>query len=180
MFPLRLQTTWSLLTPSFLPHPCNRLERRIGGIKGKDHRLRWQQFTENGNEIRKWAVTTTVLITECSRMLTTQTPTIPNHSLPNTLTQKGHLPLFLGNDMRWCRITFKSKPWPCLATAKINPVLARTSTLFYVTIGYMQQKQNPKKVHVCKWPCLAVRVRLTWQTSCVYRVQCFKRWRGNT
>lgn len=33
-------------------------------------------------------------------MLTMQNPTIPNHSLPNTLTQKGYLPLFLENDMR--------------------------------------------------------------------------------
>lgn len=33
------------------PHPCSGLER-IGG-KGKDHRLRYEQFTGNGNEIRK-------------------------------------------------------------------------------------------------------------------------------
>lgn len=170
------------------PHPCSGVERRIGG-KGKDHRLRYEQFTGNGNEIRKWMVTATVLITECTRTLTTQSPTIPNLSLSNTLTQKGHLPLFLENDMRWYRITFRSKPCPCLATAKCNPVLARTSTVLYDNRIHAAETKPKKRCRSVNDPaCLSGlgwldlfegRLEHAWQTSCGYGVQCFKRQRGD-
>lgn len=65
--------------------------------------------------------------------------TEPNNTQPLTSQYpdpKGASSPVLENDMR-------SKPFPCLATAKFNPVLAGTSTLSYITIGYMQQKRNP-------------------------------------
>lgn len=55
VFPMDLlQTTCCLLTPpSPSPFPCRWLERKIGGTKGKGHRLRLEQFTGMSNEVRK-------------------------------------------------------------------------------------------------------------------------------
>lgn len=49
---------------SLLPFPLSSLgiELEIGGIKGENHGLRQEQFTENCNEIGKLKVTATILI----------------------------------------------------------------------------------------------------------------------
>lgn len=42
----------ALFIHCFLPLLCDRLVRRIGGIKGKDCRLRYENFTGISNEIK--------------------------------------------------------------------------------------------------------------------------------
>lgn len=65
VFPLKpFQTVLCLHTS---PYPCHGMERRMGGKKGKDHRLWWEQFTGNNSEMRKWTVRAAILMAEGTR-----------------------------------------------------------------------------------------------------------------
>lgn len=125
------------LTHSPLPSPASPygwLERRIGRIEGKYHSLWEEQFTRNSNEIRKRTVTATLPMTEGRR--NEQFPQKPPENSQYLTTPSAMLTWLEetpspkpGSDMRWYRIMSRSYPWPPLAVAKINPVLARTRTL---------------------------------------------------
>lgn len=75
----------------FSPPLCSRLERRIGGTKFKDHKLRLEQFNVNSNEITKRTVTATRVMTEGTRKEndshenTPRTITIPISPHPGVL-----------------------------------------------------------------------------------------------
>lgn len=140
--PETLQTACHLVLPPCLC--CSRLERKIGGKTGKDHRLRYEQFFENNSE---WSAKVFLLKTKTvvsnsnytndrvyrkrgvwSHMIahTWQYPTTP---FPTLHHPEGSLSPF---PRKWCGVVqnnFWVLPCSILATAKINAVLAGTRVL---------------------------------------------------
>lgn len=126
VFPLKpFQTVLCLFTS---PSPCHGMERKMGGTKGKDHGVRWEQFTGNSNEMKKKrTVRTAILTTEGTRKANdSHTETPWQHQLlplSHCADPEGALPL--SRKMVWgYGITSRSCSCLVLATAKINRVLA--------------------------------------------------------
>lgn len=123
----------NLVFPLKHSKPCiflasDRVEGRTGGTKGSPveiAKIYWKYHRD-----KKQITTTKLLLIEGTRgqmihmqVLITQSPqqylTTPQYMTPSPSLENG---------VRCCRITSGSMPWALLATARINPVVARLRT----------------------------------------------------
>lgn len=117
------------LTLPFL-FPCGRMKRRTGGTKGELCKLRWEQFTGNGNKTLRVAAT---------MLMKVFTRKAPNVETGYVQTGNGQTVNAQTGNVQTCHSAWLKKPfpfpptvlWGCvaqplLATSNIHPALART------------------------------------------------------